>query len=319
MGTLHQIRCDDKRDAAPSREDLAMALRFALRCAVDVDVGAGATFEEREVATLKVANAATRANLEADLQAIADGHAKEILVNGVVHRVHERGSVTYHSLSGALVVTRATYREAASRKRGTVVPLELQAGIIERATPALGKCIALGYAKAHTRSLEEDLCASHRLPPSRSTLERMAKSIGMRAHKEAVRIEAHIRRDEEIPAGALAISLGLDRTTVPMEELRQKGEEPTTPRKKRVTPYVRQPRPAIDVHYRMAYVGTASFIDANADVLVTRRYVASAQEGPVFVLHRMLLDVRHARKTTTTVLPVLVVQDGAPELWSIMR
>ena len=33
----------------------------------------------------------------------------------------------------------------------------------------------------------------------------------------------------------------------------------------------------------------------------------------------MLLDVRHARTTSTTVLPILVVQDGAPELWNIMR
>lgn len=316
MGTLHQIRNEDNRNDSSS---LAMALRVALRRVVDVEIGFGASFEEREVATLKVANAATRANLEADLQAIADAHSKELLVNGVLYRAHEVGSATYHSLSGALFVTRATYRKAASKDRQTVVPLELQAGIVERATPALGKCIGLGYAKGHMRGLEEDLHASHRLPPSRSTLERMAMSIGTRAHREAVRIEAHVRRGEAIPVGACAMSLGLDRTAVPMEELRAEDAAPTTPRKKRVTPYVREQPPAVDVHYRMAYVGTVSFLDANADVLVTRRYVASAKEGPVYILHRMLLDVRHARTTSTTMLPILVVQDGAPELWNIMR
>jgi hypothetical protein len=317
MATLHQIRNQDNR---PSLEELASNLRAALRRIVDVEVGPGASFEQREVATLQAANAATRANLEADLQAIADGHPRALLVDGVGYRAHAAGVVAYHSLVGPLVVTRSTYRKAgASDDRVTLVPLELQAGLVERATPALGKCIALGYAKGHMRSLEEDLHASHRLPPSRSTLERMATSIGTCAHQEAVRIEAHIRRGEVIPNGTCAISLGLDRTTLPMEELRPEGQQPTTPRKKRVTPYVRQPRPSVDVHYRMAYVGTVSFINANADVLVTKRYVASAEEGPVYVLHRMLLDVRHARTTSATTLPILVVQDGAPELWNIMR
>ena len=56
-----------------------------------------------------------------------------------------------------------------------MVALELQAGLVEGATPAMAYRVALGYAKKHSRGLEEDLLASHRVPPSRTKLEEMAK------------------------------------------------------------------------------------------------------------------------------------------------
>lgn len=68
----------------------------------------------------------------------------------------------------------------------------------------------------------------------------------------------------------------------------------------------------------MAYVGTVSCVDAAGEALVTRRYAASAQEGPAAILARMMADVRRAREQAVR-LPVGVLQDGAPELWTLMR
>ena len=96
--------------------------------------------------------------------------------------------------------------------------LELEAGLVERTTPALGLRIMLGYAKDHMRSAEEDMKAAHRCPPSRSTLERVAKAMGTAVTRVAPHIERRGRQAERVPDGAVAIVLGLDRTAVPMEE-----------------------------------------------------------------------------------------------------
>ncbi len=200
----------------------------------------------------------------------------------------------------------------------TVVPLELEAGLIESATPALGYRIALGYAQDPGRQVEEQLHGSHRPPPSRSTLERMAKAIGGSARNKAPCIEAVIRQAEVLPEESHGVSVGLDRTTVPMEEERPPDAPPKTRRKKRKKPYERTPPPPIDVNYRMAYVGTVSTVDDEGESLVTRRYAASIAEGPDGILTRMMADVIRAREQDPDI-HVGLMQDGAPEMWNLTR
>ena len=118
-----------------------------------------------------------------------------------------------------------------------------------------------------------------------------------------------------MPEGAVAIVLGLDRTAVPMEEDLADG---TPPKRRRTTPYVRTPPAPVTVNYRMAYVGTVSFHDAEGTELATRHYGAAAHEAPTDRLVRpMLADLRHALQQMPT-LAVGVVQDGAPELWNLL-
>jgi hypothetical protein len=168
------------------------------------------------------------------------------------------------------------------------------------------------------RSCEEDMKADHRSPPSRSTLERMAKSIGTDARRVAPRIEPRLRRAETVPDGAVAVSLGLDRTSVPMEESLPPGEAPATRRKPRRTPYERQPPDPVNVNYRMAYVGTITFHGAHGDELGTRVYTAAAHESPQErVVGPLIADLRHAL-THAPALTVGVIQDGAPELWTLL-
>jgi len=197
------------------------------------------------------------------------------------------------------------------RNGPTCVPLELQLGIVERATPQLSYCITQGYAKAPIRSLEQDLLAAHRSPPSRSTMERIALKVGSEVRATAVRIENRLRASEELPDEAFAINLGLDRTTVPMAE-----DEPIARKNGSVVRGV--PETHRVLRYRMAYVGTVCITDRNGEALVTRRYSAPAHAGAATVIARMMSDLRRARIERPT-LNVGVVQDGAPELWNRMR
>ena len=241
---------------------------------------AEASFADRERAVLAAANEVCRRLLEATLQATAEAHADRVRVEDIEYARHHEGTVTYHSLCGPLTVRRATYREVGEHNGPTIVPLELAAGLIEGATPALAYRVALGYAQGPGRHAEEQMQADHRQPPSRSTLERLAKAIGTAVTRTAPRIEPLVRAAETLPEGARGVSVGLDRTTVPMEEVRPAGTPPDTRRTRRTTPYVRAVPPRVDVKYRMAYVGTVSVVDATGEALVTRRYAITGDDDP---------------------------------------
>lgn len=314
MGTLHEFPVQRKPGSIEPQQELARALRLA----VDARVGAEASFEDREVAALAVTNEATRLFLLDELMAIRDRHGELVEVDGVIYQHHEPGTVRYYTLCGSFDIERWTYRQVGVRNGPTIVPMELEAGLVEHSTPALGFRIALGYAKDHMRSCEEDMKADRRCPPSRSTLERIAKAIGTKARQAAPRILSRLRRVEVVPEGAVAISIGLDRTSVPMEEDIPAGEVPATRRKQRTNPYERQKPDPVNVKYRMAYVATFAFHSADGEELGTRVYTAAADEPPPELLVSPLMaDLANALRQVPT-LAIGVIQDGAPELWNLL-
>ena len=283
-----------------------------------LDASGGDEFARREMTALALTNEAVRQRLERDLGTISEGLGEQVLVDGVRYQRHLEGGGVYHSLCGPLQVRRDTYREVGVRNGPTVVPLELAAGIVEGTTPAMGYNVAHGYGERDMRTHRESLCAAARVPPSRSTLEEIAVRIGSTARREARRIERVLRRSERLPEDAQGVSLGLDRTAVPMEEPRPEGQPPSTPRKRRTKPRVRRAPSPVDVKWRMAYVGTFTLVNADGEGLVTRRYTATPSEQPEQLLQRIMADLRQALRQNPD-LHLGVLQDGAPELWSLVR
>lgn len=275
------------------------------------------SFGEREAALLAVTNEVCRQSLVDDLVGIAESFPDEILVDGTSYRRHAPGTGVYHSLCGELRVPRDTFRQMGMRNGPTVVPLELVAGLIELATPALAYNVAHGYAQHDMRAHEAELLTAHRVPPSRSTLERMACSIGDSAIAHAPRIEPLLRRSEKVPEEAVSVAVGLDRTSVAMLEKRPVEATPK-PAPKRRKPRIRRPPPPCDINWRMAYVGTVSFCDASGEALEIRRYASPACDDPVELVEKMTADLRTALKKDPS-LKVGIVQDGAHEMWNRTR
>jgi len=214
----------------------------------------------------------------------------------------------------ALVIARALYREVGIRNGPTVVPLELDAGLIERATPALAAALAQGYAQEPSRQVHTFMAGCHRQPPSRSTTERMSKAIGGAMGAALRPIEPVMRATETLPEAAHALSVGLDRTWVPMEEPAGPDKIPV----KRTTPRIRKAPVPVEVNYRMAYVGTLCVVDADGRALVTRRYGIAGDMDPNEILQSLRADLSHALQQDPT-LPVGLVQDGAPDMWNLTR
>lgn len=271
--------------------------------------GENASFEDLEMLTLAISRESDRRALQAELQQIANTFGDGVAVNGESYVRHEAGHVGYHSLCGTLHIARATYRQTGVRNGPTVVPLDLVTGMIERGTPAMAKAVALGYAKHELRGVGEDLEVAHRSPPSRATMERMARQMAAEAHAQIPVIERAVRLQEQLPDGAHGIVIGLDRGSVPMAEERAPDQPPSTPRRARSEPYVRAVPAPIDVNWRMAPVVTVCITDCEGDALVTRKYAATATEGWDRIVTRAMADVAAALRERPT-LCVAVVDPG---------
>jgi len=293
---------------------MMVPLRTMIRTCAREIAGPDAPFATMEAITLAVANDIVRDALRGELQDSADSFGEAVRIAGKLYVEHESGRVAYHSLCGPLEVQRSTYRLTGVHNGSTVVPLELEAGLIERSTPALAKAVVLGYAKHDLRSSDEDLHTAHRDPPSRATMERIACAVAEHACDQAPRIEKQLRRKEELPEGAWGVVLGLDRGSVPMAEEREPGAPPATRRRKRDKPYERTPPDPFDVIWRMAPVATVAITDRSGDALVVRRYATTGEERWEGILGRAMQDVAAALRQNPK-LQVGVVQDGARELW----
>jgi len=268
--------------------------------------------------------------LEKKLQSMADSYGDRLWIDHnnpafpwdqdgtkILYRRHAPGAATYHSLVGPILVCRDTYRQC-KRLRAACVPLELEAGLIEHMTPAMAKSLAIGYAFMPPRQYEEFAVVSGLQPPSRSTLDRVARDLGSYAATVLNDIEPLVRSNEIIDPAARSIALGLDRTAVPMRS----GESPRDAfgddrelRRTRPRPKKRE-KISGPVQWRMDYVGTVAFLDELGKEIVTRKYRLPAHGNARAIVERMLADVRHALAQRP--LAIAVVQDGARELWKLL-
>src|SRR5205823_4730750 len=88
---------------------------------------------------------------------------------------------------------------------------------------------------------------------------------------------------------------------------------------RRKKPHVRKAPAPVDVNFRMAYLGTVSIVDEHGEVLVTRKYAIPASGDPATeIVAKMADDVRTALRKKPG-LAVGIVQDGAPEMWALVR
>jgi hypothetical protein len=287
-------------------------------------------FEAYERKLLEIVHEIARRKLERKLQTVADAFAPRLLIDHLVDqhasrdddtvtefRRHCPGAATYHSLVGPLRVRRGTYRERGATT--SCVPLELATGLIERMTPALARCVAIGYAHMPLRTCEELMVAGCLRPPSRSTLDRTARDLGAYAVACNAEIEPQVRANELLPASTVQLALGIDRVAVPMRH----GEEHEGIWAYRPAMRHSRPRPKArarirgPVQWRMDYVGTVAFLDDNKQLLASRKYRVPADADVSTIVARVMADLRHA--LVQRPVEIAVIQDGAPELWSAMK
>jgi hypothetical protein len=237
-----------------------------------------------------------------------DVDAPAVVIDGRVHtRVH-RDEGRYYTLAGDVVVTRSLYR--AERNGQVVDPVSLRTGAIDGGwLPETAAAMAYLLQHGPSRDAEQTAHRVGRLPYSRCSFERVGHAVGTLYGRSKTAIDDGLIVALEIPVRARAVSVGLDRVSLPMEEPRPRPVG--RPRKD-------APKRPVQRVYRMAYCATLTFHDATGAALQTIRQGAVPTVEPVELCDRLLGDALAILQQRPD-LHVVLLSDGAPELRTLLR
>jgi hypothetical protein len=260
---------------------------------------------EREIGTR---TAAIERAAHERLLAALDVDAPAVVIDGQVHtRVH-RVEGRYYTVAGDVVVPRSLYR--ATRNGRVVDAISLRTGALDGGwLPETAA--ARGHLLQQGPSREAEITARRlgRRPYSRCSFARVGHAVGRASAARHVDIADALIEGLTIPATAQAVSFGLDRVSLPMEEPRPRPVG--RPRKQ-------APRRPVQRVYRMAYCATVTLHDAQGEALHTMRYGAVPRTGPADLCDRLFADAT-AILAQRPDLQVVLLADGAPEMRDLLR
>lgn len=237
-----------------------------------------------------------------------DVDAPAVVIGGRVHtRVH-RDDGRYDTLAGDVVVMRSLYR--AERNGKVVDPISLRTGAVDGGwLPDTAAAMAHLLQQGPSRDAEQTARRLGRLPYRRCSFERVGHAVGALYGGRKTEIDDALIVALAIPAPARAVSFGLDRVSLPMEEPRARPVG--RPRKD-------APKRPVQRVYRMAYCATITFHDETGAALHTIRQGAVPNVEPVELCDRLLADAVAILQQRPD-LHVVLLSDGAPEMRTLLR
>jgi hypothetical protein len=246
----------------------------------------------------------------AEEMARADVDADAIEVNGVVYRKSVRCSGEYFTAAGPVRVERTLYRDRTTDSPTSLSPMELRLGIVEgRWTPHAAN-LATWVVSQLTPGVSEELFKRiGNMTPSKSTLDRLPKTLLGWAEDERVAFEARLMKEELVPQDASTVAVSLDGVLAPMNDTDKAQTRAETAAAGKPTK-----GPA---GYREVGVGTLTMYDAAGEVLrVVRlgRMPEFKKETLKTLLQAELTHVLRARPDLTLVK----VADGAKDNWEFL-
>jgi hypothetical protein len=270
-----------------------------------LDDGEDVGFRAMEVAVGERAAAIERAAVAALLTSY-DIDRDVVEVGGRQYkRLAEPGTGRYFTLRGEVPVNRHLFREVGVHNGPTIVPLELRAGIAHgRWTPEAFQAVGHLHQALPSRELKDTADRLHVLPYSRATLARAGEQVGR--DWEDIRVEAEdtLITEMELPEEAVALSVSVDRVTVPMEEA--------------ITPPPKDPKaPKIEVAFRQAYCACVTLHDEEGEALASIRYGRMPADGHGPIEDALAGDVATLVSRRPD-LRLVGLADGSPEMQSIL-
>jgi len=261
---------------------------------------------ERQVAA--GAAAIERASHQAVLQGLDVDQPRVGIEGQVYHRVG-RYEADYYTLAGPVRVTRTLYRAHGQRNAKTVNAVSLRSGAVADGwLPATAQAMAYQLQQGTAREAELSAQQLGRLPYSRSSFESIGQEVGRQYTAVRADLEEGLLEEATVPAAAVSVSVALDRVSVPMEEAVGEAERATQPeaRKRKVW---RQ--------FRMASCATLTLHGRKGEAVHTIRY-GRMPKGDVAELCRTLAHDVCALLRKQPGLGVILLADGAPELWKLL-
>jgi len=232
-----------------------------------------------------------------------------VLIHGEVHHRVLRCEQTYQAAAGPVRAMRTLYSTRADGERA-VSPMELRAGIVEgRWSPWAAELAVWVVAHLTPAAGEELFARMGSMAPSKSSLDRLPKELSRRWEARRLDFETTLRREEQVPAEAVAVGVSLDGVMVPMMDGKRQQKRAKARRAGKQTK-----GPA---GYSEASCGSLSFYDIDGRLISTLR-IARMPESKKKTLKEMLLaevlDVLHQRPD----LKLVKVADGARDNWTYL-
>jgi hypothetical protein len=240
-----------------------------------------------------------------------DVTAARIEVGGVGYQPVLQAPETYLSAAGPVRVERHLYRPA-GRNAKSICPLELRAGIINGYwTPRAARHGAFVMAQLPAGPAEALFQELGAMQPSRSTLDRLPRTLA--AHWEAQRAdwEAAVQRQETVPAEASTLAISVDGVMAP---LKPQAPERAARAAKRAAPGTQASGPT---GYREVGCGTLTLYDAEGERLQTIQYARMPEHKKV-TLHAQLYAEAQAILGARPDLRRVYLADGAESNWELL-
>ncbi len=232
-----------------------------------------------------------------------------VIIDDVVHLRVFRGKAKYLTRAGEVCVERSLYRVKGADS--TVCPMELRAGVVEGYWTPLAAMLAV-WAVAHltAEEAEELFGRLGAMSPSRSSLDRLPRTVNGRWEVRRESFEDKIRAAEVVPEDAAIVAVSLDGIMVPLKKTKQ----PSAHRRSRAKG--KQVRGSTG--YREASCGTLTFYDSDGERLETRSF-GRMPEAKKTTLKSMLTAELAAVVAQRPDLVVVGVADGARDNWDYLE
>jgi hypothetical protein len=273
------------------------------------DISSSSDFQQFEK-DLHTAISAVECTIVAEALVAMDVDHREIEVNGIVYEKAYRSPQTYCGLAGEFAIERNLYTPV-EKKGCSICPLEFRAGIIEgKWTSAAGELMAYGAAVMTPYEAEALFRKFGGMAPSRSSIERLPKSLSKAGEKNRVVWEEEMRTREVFPQGAVVAGVSLDGVMVPMkngqrekkrEQARKTGKETRGP-----------------AGCQEAGCGTVSLYDKEGERLKTA-FFGRMPESKKGVLASQLYSELACVLAMNPAMKISFIADGAKDNWRIFN
>jgi len=235
----------------------------------------------------------------------------ELDVGGERFRLNPESSTkTYTCLAGDFTIERHLYRPAEGKGR-SICPVELRAGMVGGTwTPAAAEVMAHSVTVMTPYEAEDLLAKLGGFTPSRSSLDRLPKSLSTLWESNRWEWENILRSQETTQSEADTVAISLDGIMVPMtdgkrtekcNQARKKGKKPSGPN-----------------GYREAGCGTFSTYNSEGERLETI-YYGRMPESKKPTLHEQLEAEASSYLQTATIANLVFQSDGAKDNWRILN
>lgn len=232
-----------------------------------------------------------------------------VIVEDIVHTQVLRGTATYVTRAGEVKVERSLYRAAG--EDFSICPMELRAGIVEGFWTPWAAMLAV-WAVAHLTPAEAEELFDRvgGMTPSRSSLDRLPRSVSLRWEDQRETFEDAVRAVEAVPDEAVAVAVSLDGIMVPMKD----GERQA----KRAGARARGKETRGPAGYQEASCGTITLYDKDGERLDTLSFGRMPEKGKA-TLKAMLREELKAVLASRPELLVAGVADGAKDNWTYLE